>query len=346
MEQKHLNIDSDFRNWISTLKKDIRQAQIKAAVKVNSELLHLYWHLGEEIAHKQKLATWGDGWLKELSRELLAEFPDMKGFSLRNLQSIKKWYSFYNQTDTIAKQVVAQLGETFFAIPGGHHLYIISQCKEPQKAMFFLQKTLENGWSRSMLLNFLDTDLYERQGQALNNFTRLLPQPQSDLAQQTLKDPYNFEFLTLTEGYRERELEDALTANITRFLLELGQGFAYVGKQVPLEVGDETLFADLLFYHLELRCYVVVELKTSKFKGEYLGQLGLYVSAVNHLKKKAADNATVGLLICKTKNDVIAQYALESTNQPIGISSYELSSLIPTEIQSQLPTIEEIEKSL
>ena len=234
MEQKHLNIDSDFRNWISTLKKDIRQAQIKAAVKVNSELLHLYWHLGEEIAHKQKLATWGDGWLKELSRELLAEFPDMKGFSLRNLQSIKKWYSFYNQTDTIAKQVVAQLGETFFAIPWGHHLYIISQCKEPQKAMFFLQKTLENGWSRSMLLNFLDTDLYERQGQALNNFTRLLPQPQSDLAQQTLKDPYNFEFLTLTEGYRERELEDALTANITRFLLELGQGFAYVGKQVPL----------------------------------------------------------------------------------------------------------------
>ena len=345
MEQ-HLNIDSDFRNWISTLKKDIRQAQIKAAVKVNSELLHLYWHLGEEIARKQKLATWGDGWLKELSRELLAEFPDMKGLSYRNLRYIRHWYNFYHGTDIIWQQVVAKLGETFFSVPWGHHLYIISQCKEPQKAMFFLQKTLENGWSRSMLLNFLDTDLYERQGQALNNFTRLLPQPQSDLAQQTLKDPYNFDFLTLTEGYRERELEDALTANITRFLLELGQGFAYVGKQVPLEVGDETLFADLLFYHLELRCYVVVELKTSKFKGEYLGQLGLYVSAVNHLKKKAADNATVGLLICKTKNDVIAQYALESTNQPIGISSYELSSLIPTEIQSQLPTIEEIEKSL
>ncbi len=345
MEQ-HLNIDSDFRNWISTLKKDIRQAQIKAAVKVNSELLHLYWHLGEEIARKQKLATWGDGWLKELSRELLAEFPDMKGLSYRNLRYIRQWYNFYHGTDIIWQQVVAKLGETFFSVPWGHHLYIISQCKEPQKAMFFLQKTLENGWSRSMLLNFLDTDLYERQGQALNNFTRLLPQPQSDLAQQTLKDPYNFDFLTLTEGYRERELEDALTANITRFLLELGQGFAYVGKQVPLEVGDETLFADLLFYHLELRCYVVVELKTSKFKGEYLGQLGLYVSAVNHLKKKAADNATVGLLICKTKNDVIAQYALESTNQPIGISSYELSSLIPTEIQSQLPTIEEIEKSL
>lgn len=345
MEQ-HLNIDSDFRNWISTLKKDIRQAQIKAAVKVNSELLHLYWHLGEEIARKQKLATWGDGWLKELSRELLAEFPDMKGLSYRNLRYIRQWYNFYHGTDIIWQQVVAKLGETFFSVPWGHHLYIISQCKEPQKAIFFLQKTLENGWSRSMLLNFLDTDLYERQGQALNNFTRLLPQPQSDLAQQTLKDPYNFDFLTLTEGYRERELEDALTANITRFLLELGQGFAYVGKQVPLEVGDETLFADLLFYHLELRCYVVVELKTSKFKGEYLGQLGLYVSAVNHLKKKAADNATVGLLICKTKNDVIAQYALESTNQPIGISSYELSSLIPTEIQSQLPTIEEIEKSL
>ena len=197
-----------------------------------------------------------------------------------------------------------------------------------------------------MLLNFLDTDLYERQGKALNNFTRLLPQPQSELAQQTLKDPYNFDFLTLTEDYREQELGNALTRNITRFLLELGQGFAYIGRQIPLEVGDETLFADLLFYHLELRCYIVVELKTSKFKGEYLGQLGLYVSAVNHLKKKNEDNPTVGLLICKTKNDVVAQYALESTSQPIGISSYELTKLIPTELQSQLPTIEEIENNL
>ena len=346
MEQKHLNIDSDFRNWISTLKKDIRQAQIKAAVKVNSELLHLYWHLGEEIAHKQKLATWGDGWLKELSRELLAEFPDMKGFSLRNLQSIKKWYSFYNQTDTIAKQVVAQLGETFFAIPWGHHLYIISQCKEPQKAMFFLQKTLENGWSRSMLLNFLDTDLYERQGQALNNFTRLLPQPQSDLAQEMTKDPYKFDFLTLTEGYREKELKDALEVNIRNFLLELGTGFAYMGREYRIVIGETEKFIDMLFYNLNLRCYVVVEIKTGKFESEYIGQLGTYVAAVNHLLKKDIDNPTLGLLICKSKDNVLAQYALESSNQPIGVSEYELSKLYPTDFKGTLPSIEEIENEL
>lgn len=345
MAQKPFLIDDSFLTWISSLKKEIRQAQLKAAVRVNSELLHLYWHLGKEITSKQKQAQWGDGWLKEMSHELLMEFPDMKGFSYRNLRYIRQWYNFYHK-ETIWQQVVAKLDEAFFSIPWGHHLYIISQCKDPDKAVFFLQKTLENGWSRSMLLNFLDTDLYERQGKALNNFTRLLPQPQSELAQQTLKDPYNFDFLTLTEDYREQELENALTRNITRFLLELGQGFAYIGRQIPLEVGDETLFADLLFYHLELRCYIVVELKTSKFKGEYLGQLGLYVSAVNHLKKKNEDNPTVGLLICKTKNDVVAQYALESTSQPIGISSYELTKLIPIELQSQLPTIEEIENNL
>lgn len=196
-----------------------------------------------------------------------------------------------------------------------------------------------------MLLNFLDTDLYERQGKAVNNFNRLLAEPQSELAVQTLKDPYNFDFLTLSE-YRERELENALTNNITRFLLELGTGFAFVGHQVPLEVGDDTIYPDLLFYHLELRCYVVVELKVTPFKGEHLGQLGLYVSAVNHLKKKPTDNPTIGLLICKTKNNVMAQYALESTNQPIGISEYQLSKLMSESIPSELPTIEDIESSL
>ncbi len=214
------------------------------------------------------------------------------------------------------------------------------------KAFFFLRKTVENGWSRAALLNFLDTDLYERQGKAVNNFSRLLPNQKSDLATQILKDPYCFDFLALTDNYREREMEEALTQNITRFLLELGQGFSYVGRQIPLDVGDETVFADLLFYHLELRCYVVVELKATKFKAEHLGQLGMYVSAVNHLKKKPADNPTIGLLICKTKNNVMAQYALEAFAHPIGISEYQLSQIVPEEIRSQLPTIEEIEASL
>ena len=339
--------NGDFKKWVSQLKNDIRSTQIKAAVKVNAEMLRLYWRMGADICEKQKLASWGDGWLKELSRELMAEFPEMKGFSHRNLQYIRQWFQFYNEQVTFAQQVVAQIGEeVFFSVPWGHHLYIISQCKDVDKAMFYLSQTVEHGWSRAMLLNFLDTDLYERQGKAVNNFSRLLPDPQSDLAMQTLKDPYNFDFLTLDGEYRERELENALTHNITRFLLELGTGFAFVGRQVPLEVGDETLYPDLLFYHLELRCYVVVELKVDKFKGEHLGQLGVYVSAVNHIKKKATDNPTIGLLICKTKNNVMAQYALESTSQPIGISEYQLSQLMPENLKSQLPTIEDIEENL
>lgn len=225
-------------------------------------------------------------------------------------------------------------------------MYIISQCKDVARAVFYLNKTVENGWSRAVLLNFLDTNLYERQGKAVNNFNKLLADPQSELAAQTLKDPYNFDFLTLDGEYRERELEQGLTQNVTRFLLELGTGFAFVGSQIPLQVGEDTIYPDLLFYHLELRCYVVVELKVTKFKAEHLGQLGMYVSAVNHIKKKPTDNPTIGLLICKTKNNVMAQYALEATNQPIGISEYQLSKLMSEDIQSQLPTIEDIEATL
>lgn len=366
-----LATNRDFKSWVSQLKQDIRSAQIKAAIKVNTELLRLYWRMGADICEKQKSASWGDGWLKELSRELMTEFPDMKGFSHRNLQYIRQWYLFYNQENTIVQQVVAQLEDVnvqqpvakldndmrqqpvaqisedvFFSVPWGHHLYIISQCKDVSRAVFYLKKTVENGWSRAVLLNYLDTNLYERQGKAVNNFNRLLANPQSELAAQTLKDPYNFDFLTLDGEYRERELEHALTHNVTRFLLELGTGFAFVGSQVPLQVGEDTVYPDLLFYHLELRCYVVVELKVTKFKGEHLGQLGVYVSAVNHIKKKPTDNPTIGLLICKTKNNVMAQYALESTNQPIGISEYQLSKLMPEHIQSQLPTIEDIEATL
>lgn len=346
-KNKTLASNRDFKAWVYQLKRDIRSAQVKAAIRINTELLRLYWHMGADICEKQKSASWGDGWLKELSRELIMEFPDMKGFSYRNLRYIRQWYEFYNQSFTIWQQVVAKLGEeTFFSVPWGHHLYILSQCKEVDKAVFYLNKTIELGWSRSVLLNFLDTDLYERQGQAVTNFDRLLANPQSDLAKQTLKDPYNFDFLTLDSDYRERELENGLIQNITRFLLELGTGFAFVGRQVPLVIGNDTVYPDLLFYHLELKCYIVIELKVDKFAGEHLGQLGLYVSAVNHLKKKPTDNPTIGLLICKTKNNIMAQYALEATNQPIGISEYQLSQLMPDEVKSQLPTIEDIEATL
>lgn len=359
MANMTLASDSEFKSWVSQLKNDIRSAQVKAAIKVNTELLRLYWHMGADICEKQKSVSWGDGWLKELSRELMAEFRDMKGLSYRNLKYIRQWYQFYNEQLIIGQQLVAQLGDAnkqqpvaqisedvFFSVPWGHHLYIISQCKDVDRAVFYLKKTVENGWSRAVLLNFLDTNLYERQGKAVNNFSGLLADPQSELAAQTLKDPYCFDFLTLDGEYRERDLEQGLTRNVTRFLLELGTGFAFIGSQVPLQVGEDTVYPDLLFYHLELRCYVVVELKITKFNAEHLGQLGVYVSAVNHIKKKPSDNPTIGLLICKTKNNVMAQYALEATNQPIGISEYQLSKLMPENIQSQLPTIEDIEATL
>jgi predicted nuclease of restriction endonuclease-like (RecB) superfamily len=339
--------DNEFKIWVLQLKKDIRSAQVKASIHVNSEMLRLYWRIGAEICEKQKNVKWGSGWLKELSRVLMSEFPNMKGFSHRNLKYIRQWYLFYNENVAFGQQLVAQISdEVFFSVPWGHHLYVLTKCKDVKKAFFYLSKTVEHGWSRSVLLNFLDTNLYETEGNSINNFSKLLPNPQSDLANQIIKDPYNFQFLTLENEYREKELEDALTENITKFLLELGVGFAYVGRQIPLNVGDETIYPDLLFYHLELRCYVVVELKVSKFKSEHLGQLCLYVSAVNHIKKKDIDNPTTGLLICKTKNNVMAQYALESTNQPIGISEYQLSKLIPKDIKSQLPTVEDIEASL
>jgi predicted nuclease of restriction endonuclease-like (RecB) superfamily len=212
--------------------------------------------------------------------------------------------------------------------------------------MFYVQQTIENGWSRAILTHFIEAGLYTKQGKAITNFSRLLPEPQSDLANQILKDPYSFDYLTLTADYKERELEIALTENISKTLLELGKGFAYVGRQVPIQVGDQDLFIDMLFYHLKLRCYVVVELKVNNLDGASAGQLGIYVSAVNHQLRGEFDNPTLGLLICKTKNDVMAQYALESINHPIGISEYELSNIIPENYKSELPSIEEIEEEL
>ncbi len=222
----------------------------------------------------------------------------------------------------------------------------MTKCRSVNEALFYVDKTIEHGWSRAMLINHLDTDLYSAQGRAITNFGTKLPAPMSDLAQQTLKDPYIFDFLTMREEYNERELEEALTENITKFLLELGSGFAFVGRQVRLEVSDKEFFIDLLFYHLRLRSYVVIELKVTEFKPEYLGQLGFYVTAVNKQMKSDVDNPTIGLIICKTKDKVVAEYALEGTNQPLGISQYDLAKVMPDELKGTLPSIEEIEKEL
>jgi len=365
--------ETEYKQWLIDLKKRIRQSQIKAAVKVNTELLHLYWDLGHDIVMRQMETTWGSKILERLSKDLLLEFPEMKGFSSTNLKYCKRFYQFYMQEISICQQVAAEISQQvvdqlqvienkdniigqqlvdqleshpIFQIPWGHHIQIFSKCQSIKEALFYVQKTIQNGWSRAVLMNFLEADLYSAQGKSLNNFSRLLPDVQSDLAREIIKDPYNFDFLALTENYKEKELEDALIDNITKFLLELGQGFAYIGRQLPVRIGEKERFIDLLFYHTELHCYVVIELKTGEFEAEYTGKLGLYISAINHQRKKENDNPTIGLLICKTKDNVEVQYSLEIINQPIGVSEYKLSKLLPDNYKSALPSIEEIEKRL
>jgi len=344
-----LKSDKEYRAWFSDLKLRIRQSQLKAAVKVNTELIDLYWSMGKDIVEKQEKAKWGDGLMKQLSADLKKEFPDIQGFSISNLKYIKQWYLFYNERIEKSQQAVGQLKlvqQLVVKIPWGHNLKIISKCESIDEALFYINKTIEYGWSRDMLSAHIKLDEYKRIGSSATNFSLTLPPVQSDLAQQTLKDPYNFDFLALTEGYKEYELENALAENITRFLLELGAGFAYVGRQVPLMVGNKEFFIDLLFYHLKLRCYVVIELKAVEFIPEFAGKLSFYLSAANDLIAHPTDNPTIGLMICKSKDHFIAEYALKDINQPIGVSEYELTKLFPKDFKGCLPTVEEIEAEL
>lgn len=351
--------DSCYTQWIKDLAKRYRQSQIKAAVKVNSEMLEFYWHLGREIVETKAESRWGAHFFKNLSEDLRRELPDVDGFSQTNLLYMKNFYLLYSKTKTpqLGEQnqsstiITPQLGERFpvniFLIPWGHHKLLIDKFKNQQdKALFYVKKTIEFGWSRSMLLNFLDSDLYEREGKALTNFSSTLPEPMSDLAKEITKDPYNFAFANITGKYNETQLKKALLGNITDFLIELGTGFAYVGKEYRLEIGETENFIDLLFYHLKLRCYIVIEVKTDKFTPGDIGQLSTYVVACNHILKNSNDNPTIGLLVCKSKDNTLAQYALEGSNQPIGISAYELEQLYPTKVEGLIPTIEEIESKL
>lgn len=343
-----VRIDKDYASWIEELSQRYRRSQIKAATHVNIEMLQFYWSLGKDIVILKAESRWGEKFIANLSSDLKAKLPEVKGLSETSIGYAKRFYLLYTEWFAIHPQVGGELqNSAIWHIPWGHHKYIIDKFfNAPEKAMFFVQKTLENGWSRNILLNFMDTDLYERQGKAVSNFKTSLPAPQSDLAQEMTKDPYKFDFLAMTEGYREKELKDALEINIRDFLLELGTGFAYMGREYRIIIGQTEKFVDMLFYNLNLRCYVVVEIKTGKFESEYIGQLGTYVAAVNHILKKDMDNPTLGLLICKSKDNVLAQYALESSNQPIGISEYELSKLYPTDFKGTLPSIEDIENEL
>lgn len=365
-----------------SVKAQIRRAQVKAAVRVNVELLHLYWDMGRDIAVKRLDAGYGSGFFERLSRDLREEFPDMEGFSPRNLRYIKAFYQFYSSEilqQPVAKlasgklqqpvaeleeggilhqlgaglgeganrqQVVDEFGERFFAIPWGQHIEIFTHAETVDEALFYVGKTAENGWSRNVLMNMMDAGLYHAKGRAVTNFAAKLPAPESDLAQETIKDPYCFDFLALRERHTERELEDALVGNVARFLMELGNGFSFVGRQYRLEVGGEEFFADLLFYHLKLRRYVVVELKTGAFKPEFVGQLGFYVQAVNEQLKHPSDNDAIGLLICKRRNRLVAEYSLKSSAQLLGVSEYRLTKSLPDDFKSSLPSVRDIEAEL
>ena len=366
---KSINIlDKDYIQWIKDLSSRYRRSQIKASVKVNQEMLQFYWELGKDIVEKKAESRWGSGFMKNLSRDLKEVNPDATCFSETNLLYMKNFYLLYQPYMTITPQVgeqftqqvveqgenaitpqlVEQIQSDLFSVPWGHHRFIIDKLKEqPKKALFFVHQTVENGWSRDMLLNFMGTDLYERQGQALTNFKYTLPDEASDLAQELTKDPYDFAFTGITGKYNESLLKDKLLGNITQFLVELGTGFAYLGKEYRLQVGEREQFIDLLFYNLNLSCYVVIEVKIGKFEFADLGQLGGYVVACNHiLKKEGRDNPTIGLLICKEKDKVQAQYALESSSQPLAISEYELEKFFPEKVEGTIPTIEEIEAKL
>ncbi len=340
--------NDEYKKFIADLKDKVRSSQLKAAVKVNYELLDLYWNLGKEIVEKQKQSSWGDAFIKNISKDLQREFPEMKGFSIQNIKNIRYWYKFYT-SHLIGLQTVSQLEnikKMIKSIPWGHNPRIMYKCKTVEEALFYTSKTLENGWSRAVLEHQIESNLYTRTGIAVTNFETTLPKPQSDLAKQTIKDPYNFDFLTLTEDYNEKELEKELVTQITNFLLELGTGFSYVGKQVHIKVGESDFYIDLLFYHVKLHCYVVVELKTEKFKPEFVGQLNFYVTAVNRNLKSIDDNQTIGILICKDKDNIVAEYALADTSQPIGISKYEISKLLEKRFKNSLPSINDIENEL
>ncbi len=353
-----IKIDKEYAKWISDISKLFRQSQLKAAVRVNGEMLRFYWQLGRGISTRERDHDYGKAFFKNLSLDLQKELPDVKSFSVTNLHYMKWFYELYPSALNLPQPGVESAEENLpqpevnsehaiFCIPWGHNKVIIDKCKgSTEKAYFFVKKTLENNWSRAVLMNFLDTNLFDREGKAISNFSVSLPKPQSDLAQAMTKDPYNFDFLTIREGYDEKELKDALMENVQKFLLELGMGFAFVGREYRLEVGSTEQFLDLLFYNISNHCYVVIEVKTRDFEPGDMGQLGTYISAVDGILRREDDNQTVGLLICKGKDNILAQYAVNSMKTPIGISEYELSNVIPDNFKGSLPTIEEIEKGL
>ncbi len=338
---KSLRLNEDYLSLFNTLKSKLKTAQVRAALAVNGEQIHLYWEIGKSIIYHQQTKAWGSQFLEQLSADFRKDFPEMQGFSVTNLKRMRLFAEKYPDFEKGAR-VVHQL-------PWGTLVVLLHKIKESEKREWYGEQTLINGWSRTILEMQIENSLFERQAnreKKIENFDKHLPKPHSDLARDLLKDPYKFDFLTIQGKAYERDVETSLVQHIRDFLLELGQGFAFVGSQVPLTFEDQEFFVDLLFYHLTLRSYVVVELKATKFKPEHTGQLGFYLAAVDDQLRKEHDNRTIGILLCKTKDKIIAEYALRNISAPIGVSEYVLSKALPKELKTSLPTIEELEREL
>lgn len=316
------------------LKTRIRTAQVKAALAINQELIHLYWQIGREILMRQEQEGWGSKIIERLAKDLKREFPDMTGFSQTNLKYMRSFAEAYSEEE-ISQRSVDQL-------PWRHNIVLFTKLKERDLRFWYAQKALENGWSRDILAMQIESNLFDRQGGAITNFEQTLPAPHSDLARQVLKDPYHLDFLPVGQAMQERDLENALVAHIRDFLMELGVGFAFVGSQYYLNIGGEDFYLDLLFYHLELRCFVIIDLKMGDFRAEFSGKMNLYVSAVDDQLRKEHDNPTIGIILCKSKNKTIAEYALRNINAPIAVSTHRL----PEKLQESLPSVEQLEMEL
>jgi predicted nuclease of restriction endonuclease-like (RecB) superfamily len=334
MAADKIETSRDYEDFLRALKERIRTAQVRAALAVNREIVMLYWQIGCDILSRQRQQGWGAKVIEKLSKDLRQEFPDMKGFSSRNLKYMRAFAEAYPD-EQIVQQLAAQ-------IPWFHNCILLDKVKDVQERLWYVQATTEHGWSRSILEHQIESNLYQRQGKATTNFDRTLPQPQSDLARQLLKDPYNFDFLSLGKEAQERDLERALVDRMRNFLLELGLGFAFVGSQYHLEVGEQDFYIDLLFYHLKLRCYVVIDLKMTGFQPEHSGKMNFYIAVVDDLLRHPDDRPTIGIILCKSKDKTIVEYALQGMQQPMGVSTYQL----PKHLQDSLPTIEQLEAEL
>jgi predicted nuclease of restriction endonuclease-like (RecB) superfamily len=338
MDETQLALPHGYASLLNDLKERIRAAQVRAAVAVNRELVLLYWSIGRDILVRQKEQGWGSKVIDRLAADLRREFPEMTGFSPRNLKYMRAFAEAWPD-EQIVQAPLAQI--TWY-----HNIALIEKLPTTEERLWYARKTIENGWSRNVLVHQIESDLYHRQGKAPTNFTRTLPAPQSELAQQVVKDPYNFEFLTLAEKAQERDLERALLQHLRDFLLELGVGFAFVGSQYPLEVGGQEFRLDLLFYHLRLRAYVIIDLKVEDFKPEFSGKMNFYLSAIDDLLRHPDDQPSIGIILCKSKNKVVAEYALRDLGKPVGVSEYRLTAALPSSFEGSLPSVDELERTL